>query len=362
MPRLVLHAGDCKSGSTAIQSVLQLGSWRYTGDTPPTLLYAKGGRRDGLNHHRLSDSLHMEQAQSYRDQAWGRLGAEFAAATQDLVVVSSERFEFAPPQAVADAIDRFLPGARADMQVVIYVRPHAARLQSGYAQNIRQGLFTGDLAGFLESAEAERRFHYADRLSAWKSVFGDALTVRPMVRADLTGGCVVQDFLTLCAADTGAVPLVEKIPNENKSLNAAGLALIRELHGALRVRNPAQDPARAAILQRLCTQLEALPAFGEGRTGLPMDLRPKLRDAFAEDAARCDREMFGGRVLAPALEAALADDTPLPPAPQPEDTARLRDLSLVWLEMMGQMRQQMAQAAQSGSRAGGQGGGQGKRH
>lgn len=350
MPRLILHVGDCKSGSTAIQSVLQLGSWRYTGDAPPRLLYAKGGRRDALNHHRLSDSLHIERAKSYRDQAWGRFGAEFDAATEELVVVSSERFEFAPPEAVAEAIDQFAPAARADMQVVIYVRPHAARLLSGYAQNVRQGLFTEDLGSFLQTSEADGRFHYADRLAAWKSVFGDALSVRPMIRGTLAGGCVVHDFLSQCAAGTGATPLVEKIPNENKSLNAEGLALLRELQTKLRTRNPAPSPERSQILQRLCGQLEALPSFGEGRISLPTALRPKLHDAFAQDAARCDAEIFGTPVLGPALDKAVNDDSPAAPDPSPEETTRLSDLSLVWMDMMGQMRQQMARAAQSGGR------------
>lgn len=350
MPRLILHVGDCKSGSTAIQSVLQLGSWRYTGDTPPKLLYAKGGRRDGLNHHRLSDSLHLERAQSFRDQAWGRFGAEFDAATEDLVVVSSERFEFAPPEAVAEAINQFAPAARADMQVIIYVRPHAARILSGYAQNVRQGLFTEDLEAFLHTSKEDGRFHYADRLAAWKSVFGDALSVRPMIRGTLAGGCVVHDFLSQCATGTDATPLVEKIPNENKSLNAEGLALLRELQSRLRTRNPAPSPERSKVLQRLSGQLEALPSFGDGRISLPNALRPKLYEAFAEDAARCDAEIFGAPVLGPALDKAVNDETPAPADPSPEETARLCDLSLVWMDMMGQMRQQMAKAAQAGGR------------
>lgn len=348
MTRLVLHAGDCKSGSTAIQSVLQLGSWRYTGDAPPRLHYAQGGRRDGLNHHRLSDSLHLKSAQDYRELAWGRLGEEFAAAKSDVMVVSSERFEFAPPEAVLQAITQFLPAARPDLQVIIYVRPHAERILSGYAQNVRQGLFTGEMDAFLDQFEAEGRFHYAERLMAWKAAFGDALTVRPMIRDQLTDGCVVRDFLTFCAGTSAAIPIVEKIPHENKSLNTDGLELLRALHTALHMRNPARDPSRAAILQRLTAQLEQTPSFGEGRRGLPMALRPRIRDSYAPDAARCDAEIFGAPVMVPALERTLADDRPLPPGPSPEEIARLRDLSLVWFDMMGQMRQQMAQVAAKG--------------
>ncbi len=346
MAHLVLHAGDCKSGSTAIQSVLQLGSWRYTGNTPPQLLYAQGGRRDGLNHHRLSDSLHLQRAKSYRDQAWGRFGEEFATATQDIVVASSERFEFAPPEAVAEAIDQFLPAARKDMQVVIYVRPHAARFLSGYAQNIRQGLFTGNLEDFLEQVKSDRRFHYADRLEAWKSVFGSSLSVRPMIRDQLEANCVVHDFLAKCAAGTDATPLVEKIPNQNKSLNAEGLALLRSLHTKLRSRNPAPSPERSQLLQRLCSNLEVLPSFGEGRIGLPDTLRSKLNEIFAEDAQRCDEQIFEAPTLVPALSQALSNASFTPSEPNPEETERLADLSLVWMDMIGKIRRQQQQSAQ----------------
>ncbi|EPX75421.1 hypothetical protein [Salipiger mucosus] len=357
MPRLVLHAGDCKSGSTAIQSVLQLGSYRFTGDDAPRLHYAQGGRRDGLNHHRLSNSVHQTDALAHRDRAWGRFGQEFAQSGADVVVLSSERFEFAPPQAVRAALEQFAPAALEALSVVIYVRPHAARLLSGYAQNVRQGLFLGDLAEFLEEMSTEGRFHYAARLAAWRETFGEALTVRPMIRDRLTGGCAVQDFLGLCAAGTGAVPLVEKIPNENRSLNPEGLAFMRAFRATLRERNPAPNKQRAAILQRLGGQLEAMPSFSEGRVGIPAALAGKVRAAFAEDAARCDAEVFGEAVMTPALERALETPGAEMPALDSPEVARLRDLSLAWIDMMGRMQSQMARQQRGGQ---GQGQNQGR--
>ncbi|MEL6204611.1 MAG: hypothetical protein AAFR47_04780 [Pseudomonadota bacterium] len=336
MTRLVLHAGDCKAGSTAIQSVLQRGSYGFEGGGAPKLHYAEGGRRDGLNHHRLADSLHIPRAQSYRDTAWGRFGAEFAelAGQVDAVIVSSERFEFAPPGALHAALLHYAPSALDYLSVVIYVRPHVARLLSGYAQNVRQGLFTGDLAAFLEKMTAEGRFNYAERLIAWRRVFGDALQVRPMIRAKLDGGCVVHDFLGLCLAEHSDVaPRVDKIPVENRSPNPDAVALLRGFHTALQTCNPAPDTQRAALIRRFASRLETLSSFRDGRIELPASLRCAVREAYAEDAARCDAEVFGGPVLAPELAAALANAQADWATPDPIATERMVDLSLTWLDL-----------------------------
>jgi hypothetical protein len=71
------------------------------------------------------------------------------------------------------------------------------------------------------------------------------------------------------------------------------VAFIRSLHRTLQKRNPARDPNRARMLQRMCTHLEALPTFGEGRLAFPAALRWPLGTAFAEDASR-------GRLSLPA--------------------------------------------------------------
>ncbi|MCC1494596.1 hypothetical protein [Cognatishimia sp. F0-27] len=349
MTRLVLHGGDCKSGSTAIQSVLQLGSWRYSGETMLKLAYAQGGRREGLNHQRLADSLHMKKAMSYRETAWANLGKDFTESDADVMVISAERFEFAPPEAVRAALEEFVPDAMQDLRVILYVRPHAARLLSGYAQNVQQRIFKDDLPAFLEQMSTEERFIYAPRLLRWKETFGDALEIRPMVRDMLFENCVVHDFLSFCAEGTSAVPVVEKIPRENASLNPHGLELIRQMALALQKRNPAPNPQHAQIMERLGHNLERIPSFSGGGIQLPDSMRADVRAAFMADADRCDKELFGTPVMVPQLERALAKPFDPSAVPTAEEIDRLKDLSLVWLDMLGRVLQQAAAGRKQGA-------------
>ncbi|MWB77480.1 hypothetical protein GLS40_05535 [Pseudooceanicola sp. 216_PA32_1] len=358
MTRLVLHIGDCKSGSTAIQSVLAAGSYTISGGTPVRLKYATAGRPEALNHHRLSNSLHMDQARQFRDRAWGRLGDEFRSNDSDILVVSSERFEFTAPGDVRAALEQFLPESLDTLEIVAYVRPHAARLLSGYAQNIKQGLFNGELPEFLEQVQKEKRFDYADRLISWRDTFGaDRVSVRPMIRSDLQGQCVVHDFLTACVAGTGNTVKVEKIPDANSSLGAEALALMREVTRRLREQNPAQNQQRANMLQRFAHNLETSGKFVSDALQLDPALAAQVRDIYGADADRCDAEFFGGPVLRNALDKAVAQaQEPVTP-PDPHVVDRMTELTLIWVDMMGNAMRQMAQNQRQGG--GGQGGGKG---
>ncbi|GIT90464.1 hypothetical protein JANAI62_00540 [Jannaschia pagri] len=347
-PKLIVHIGDCKSGSTAIQSVLQRGSYRYIEPGAPSLRYALGGRRKGLNHHRLSNSLHLENHAKIKDEAWGRFAEEVAACKDDLIVISSERFEFCDPAIVANQLRKVLPEhIHRTMRVIAYVRPHAQRLLSGYAQQVRQGLFEGSLEAFLDHVTDEARFAFAPRLERWQAAFGQALTLRVMDRTSLEGACVVHDFLAFCA-EKRATPRVDLIPTANTSLNPFGLATMRALSAELKRRNPAPNAERQALLQHLATQLEDTDGFGTGSLRVPARLADRVDAAFAEDAATCDRLFFDGtpltQSLATIVAAARSSDASVMPEPDAPEILRHRDMAIAWMEIL-RMQQRAQQAA-----------------
>lgn len=360
--RLVLHVGDCKAGSTAIQSVLKAGSYRLDGAAPGMISYAEAGRKGTLNHQRLSNSLFMQEAAAFRDQAWGNLGREWHACQAQVLAVSSERFEFAPPAAVRDAIEQHLPEAADAMRIIIYVRPHADRLVSGYAQNVKQGIYNGDLAGFVDEMQENGRLSYCDRLLNWRDTFGpERVEIRPMIRDRLVQQCVVHDFLSFCAESADISPVVEKIPMSNTALDRLGLDLMNEIWSRVRRNNPVNNQARAQILMRVAQGLEAAGGLGGGKVSIEAGLADRLRALYHEDAARCDAEIFGAPTLLPRLEATLekAGDT----APQPSDEdARLIDTNakqaMVWFGLIEEMQRQQAMAARQKQARGGGGQGQ----
>ncbi|MEC9431482.1 MAG: hypothetical protein VYD87_01115 [Pseudomonadota bacterium] len=323
---LLIHIGDCKAGSTSIQTVLRDGSWTAPGEVrggggSRPLRYAATGRDDGLNHHMLSNSLFIEGLAERRPLMHKALASEAAESASPLLVLSSERYEFAPPEALAEALRRNLPDL--PVRLIAYVRPHAERLVSGWSQQVKQGLFAGSLEAFHDATLAEGRFRYAPRLRAWRAAFGDRLEVRPMIRARLTGGCAAHDFLTWALGE-GAAP---SAPVEtNASPRLPDLALLARLG--------AEGPAGRRLAAALAGAMErAGPASGPA-PALSRALAAQSARDYAEDAAAVDAEQLAAPALAEALAAApdrAPESAPGLDAPgliSPE-TARLHAL---WIE------------------------------
>ncbi len=337
MTRLVIHAGDCKSGSTAIQSVLQAGTFALP-EGSGSLHYAAAGRRDSLNHHRLSNALHMPQYRKFREPAWTALSKELAASQADLLVVSSERFEFVDPNVLKEALTTFLPQSLADLHIVIYVRPHIERVVSGYVQNVKQGIFDSDIRGFVEKMQQQGRFHFAPRLARWRAVFGpDQLTIRPMMRDRLTEGCVVHDFLQCCLGSDAPVPEVHDIPMANSSLTAPALEVIRGIFARLPEPRQGQQNGNATAIGMLVREMEASGAMAGPKVVINRADAEMVRDIYAEDARACDVQIFGQPLMGPALNRQVekAPET-VPPVEVPQGAV---DASMLWLKVLERIRE-----------------------
>lgn len=329
MTRLVIHAGDCKAGSTAIQSVLRDGTYTCTGARP---LYPEAGRRGGLNHHPLSNALFMPNAKRWQAKAWGALASEVTGTAPEVAIVSSERFEFAEPNALMTVLREHFGSDLPPVEIVIYVRPHIDRIASGYVQNVKQGLFDGPPGAFMEKMAEEGRFHFAPRLDRWASVFaGQRVTIRPMIRDRLAGGCVVHDLLNHCLGPDGGSAVVERIPQGNASLSAPALALVRRIWGEVR-----RDSVAAAALNAFAGEAEDSGAWPGDKVALPRALAEKARDLYAEDARACDTRHFGAPVLGPALNAAVEKAPEVADLPEPGEEAVIA--ARLWLQTIEKLQ------------------------
>ena len=203
---VLLHAGQHKTGSTALQNALA---------ACPQVLHAAGwcypepGRiRDADTGHRHRH-LVMEMLGPGEPQHWPRLRAAIAS-RKDRVLLSHEGF-FCPaidPQRVA----RQLPGH--ELHVLVYLRHPVDYIDSSYREWARRWRFGGTVVEWY----LQRRswLDVETLLARWEAAFGAGrVHLRAYARERLHGGSVVSD-LSHCL---GLPPLPGGDAPANASLN-----------------------------------------------------------------------------------------------------------------------------------------------
>jgi hypothetical protein len=305
---LVFHLGDPKTGTTSIQETLATGNWRCDG---LRLLYPAR-----INHLPLAKSLYDPAERAHADQRFARLAAQIAASEADVAVISAELFEHVNPLDLLGAIRSHLPRYEHDLRLIAYVRPHADRLVSAWAERVKQGFFTGTLEELHAATLKTGHFLYAPRFDRWREVFGDRFELRPMIRDRLREGDVVRDFLDY-VFEGRPFALIEE-PGSNESLSLQDLAQLREFHLAVRGR-PELARARKTIGWNFARILGASPRPGGIRPRLHESLAERVIADYARDAATLDAEHFDGTPMTDALHAALARAVPAPQSILAED-------------------------------------------
>lgn len=303
-PALTLHLGDFRTGSTALQHWLRRHGAARGIHYPP-----------GHNHAALAQSLPDAAARTHHFTA---LAADLATVHSPHVVVSSEHFEFARPDHLAEALLRHLPHLTGTLRLIVYIRPHAPAFLARFAESAKIGSFTGPLEGYLDWPQTRTRLSYAPRLARWRTVFGEKLTVRLYDRASLAGGDVVRDLVSFVTGrDPGPIEPGTTEARANPSLGVEALALAGALHAAIgTLPQPAQG-ARWTLGRHLGRQLEAAD-IPQTPLRLHRSLALQLAETFAADAAASDAAFFEGTPLATALaaapQAAIAQPQSLAPA------------------------------------------------
>ena len=344
---LCLHVGDCKTGSTSIQTVLQTGAFK---SPERSVLYpVEKGR---LHHCALAATLYKPRMKPRRKTAFKALSQQLNASDADVVIVSGEWFEYADPELLDRVLRRRLPRYAETTRIIAYVRPHAERLVSSYQERAKLGHAVGSLKAFHATSRAKGLFEYAPRLRRWREGFGDRYTVRPMVRSRLAGGDVVKDFLDL--ALEGAPVTVGETTSVNTSLGVRDLALVLAMHRGGKL------PSQA--VRHLSWALQELSGEGDmgGGERLRLDraLLAEVRADYLDDARACDEEFFGGDDFQRAFDraAATAVDAPQVIAPEkvltPQELRRCAAVARALREMARELWHARARIAELEAAAG----------
>jgi hypothetical protein len=304
---IVFHLGDTKTGSTSIQRMLNRKAW--TGG-PRIFSYAT------TKSHDLARTLLRDTRPEARDRAWADLAQAMRRSDAQIGVVSSETFEFADPAEVARALDTHLAEWRGKMRFLSYVRPHAERVVSTYAEGCKIGRPMETPAAMQDWLMTHRRLIYTPRFADWRKTFGAAFTLRPMIRSELKDNDVVADFLDWLLPGQ-AVGITEEIA-ANEALSVAELAALRAFHGGIREAAQVSPDVHRVFGWQVSNRINKARAPGERpeKPRLYAALAERLVTDYRADAAALDAAFFDGTPMTDALLAA-----PGKALPAAQDTA-----------------------------------------
>jgi len=271
-PRIILHAGMHKTGSTAIQEMF--GTHGVAGVAVPgvavsggpranlsdivLLLFAEGPLLDKIHAARwphLSRRAPLRARARSRDQLAAQIAAWLADGTAPRFLVSAEDisapdFDHAAVARMAAFFDRF----GAETHVHAYARAPASFMQSAFQQRVKQekpGAVDLDAAGLWP--------RYRARFEPLDDVFGpDRVHLRAFDPDAFTGGDVVADF----AGWLGVGPVTAPPARANDGLSCEAVCVVFcRLAGLL----PEEYPAPDLAARFRATPARALAGFGTRR-------------------------------------------------------------------------------------------------
>jgi len=334
---LIIHIGDHKTGSTSIQNAFAAG--RVT--LPEQSVIYPGT----LDHNYLSEHVKALAAgkpgpKSRPDMPnLKRIAEQMAESPAEVCLLSGESFESVPPEALRSALDQIFLSRFPDLKlrIIVYIRPHAGRLLSTFTEQTKIGWYQGDLQTMFQRTLKSKRFFFVPRLQRWRSVFGDHLLIRPMVRSELLNGSVVDDFVH--TAFDGQPFEIAAGATGNESVGLEDLMLIKHVQAHLaQVDKGARLGFGWEIAQRISATREDRKAT---KLQLPKGLAQRLRSSYLDDARTLDSEFFGNRGLFEAdLDKAVETASPKRQSVNPQDyfsSRELRDIALLAETLAGML-------------------------
>ena len=299
--QLYFHIGDPKTGTTSIQAALYLRAW--TCDTR-RLEYP-----DHRSDVRFAKSLYLPTRRNQRAEQFKIKADWLAEMDADAAVISAEHFTHVPPDVMQQALTEFLPDHAATARFVAYVRPHAQRILSAYAQRLKRGTFMGDLDKFQTMLQDGGFYLYGPRFAGWRTMFGTRFILRPMLRHRLLQSDVVADFMNIVLE--GAPFTLTPIPVANEALNVQQLACAREVQVVLRKEGIASG-IREAVGGQFANLLNAMGGGGGEKVRMHRSLVERIRTHYLADARALDAMFFEGQPMEGAFDEAMAAASEVP--------------------------------------------------
>lgn len=327
--RLVIHAGQIKTGSTSIQTALARGDLVVPGHT-----WAYPRLPGFLDHVSLDPILRRAFREGKRRDRWviDALSNLLALTRAETVILSAEHFANLPPDVLAKAVDR----ARRTFgtcEIVVYIRPHLGALTSLFVELIKQGSTQSTFDAF--AADAHRQFIYVRKYTGWKKNLSPSVkvTLRPFVPSALIGGSTVTDFAATVFPGQDAQVDGGASDRKNAALGVRDLMRLKVWHRKFKAIG---FDGSNQIAWPLADVVARGGADGGPKLRMHRTLADRMAEVYAKDAARFDAAWFGGTpYLAEALEREREAAIDAPMSVEPEDWLNPDEIAM--LEAMAQM-------------------------
>jgi len=314
MPKLIIHIGSQKTGSTSIQTFLTQHPEKMA---EAGLSYVKAGRGPAA-HNKLAFKRDTEQF----PKIMNRVVAEVENNPDKTHVISAEMLF---TTRMARSLTEYLPDdLRAETRIIAYIRRQDKFLEAMYKQVVKTGRFKGTAQAYAQKREAA--LMYSRILGAYAEGFGtENVMVLPYERPQFREGDVILDMCAhLGMTNVTRDDLPEKFSN---------ITLSREVSEMLGLISNSTD-INIAELIRVIIRNNADGAFYSGDSYAPLERR-EIADKYVED-----NELVRA-IYRPDLETLfdmsdLSGDLDSAGVPPEEQVIRLRQAQVAVFQAIGQ--------------------------
>ncbi len=328
---LIVHIGDHKTGSTSIQLAFAKKQVELDGAAVfyPARLAMNALAEKCMDY--VNDKTPNKQKRAA--QHLSGLADKIASSSAEFTLLSGEAFETVPAKTLHQVLEDFFAPVVDDIRIIAYVRPHAARLTSSYAERTKIGVKTvlgSSLGAFVTQHSKSRSFHYTDRFASWAAQFPERFVLRPMIRSELHNGSVVEDFLHHAFPDHAYRLSPDSQANESLCLEDLMRLKVLQQHLLAHTNND----LRLKVGWEISRLLDQMPPPAH-RTKLKLDraLARDIQACYQKDAQAMDQQFFSGKpLLQQELSKAVDSALELPQSHEPAD--HLSPEELRSLEMM----------------------------